>query len=276
MFNTTASYVIGHSAHEQRRHDDHGAWIQATTERFLRDAGIGYGMRVLDAGCGTGDVSLLVGGLVGPTGMVLGVDRSADALASASDRVASRGLGNVQFVQDEISAFAATRPFDAVVGRLVLASQPDPVATLRQLGSLVRPGGIVAFQDIVIANPILAVPPRPLLASCVALLAETFTRIGGRTDMGLALRASFVAAGLPAPRMRLDGAVFDGADPGQLVMLIVQLRALLPEIAALDAAAALAIDIDTLLERLVDEGATSGGAACSLLVGGAWTRTPSF
>ena len=37
------------------------------TEQFLVEAGIGRGMRVLDVGCGVGDVTLLVAELVGPT-----------------------------------------------------------------------------------------------------------------------------------------------------------------------------------------------------------------
>jgi ubiquinone/menaquinone biosynthesis C-methylase UbiE len=47
------------------------------------------GMRVLDVGCGTGDVLFLAARLVGPTGAVLGVDRSAAAVAVASRAVAS-------------------------------------------------------------------------------------------------------------------------------------------------------------------------------------------
>jgi ubiquinone/menaquinone biosynthesis C-methylase UbiE len=46
-------------------------------------------MRVPDVGCGTGDVSCLAARLVGPTGAVLGVDRSAAAVAVASRAVAS-------------------------------------------------------------------------------------------------------------------------------------------------------------------------------------------
>jgi ubiquinone/menaquinone biosynthesis C-methylase UbiE len=57
------------------------------TRRWLERAGIGPGMSVVDVGCGPGDVTLLVGDLVGPTGSVTGVDSSPEALARARTRV---------------------------------------------------------------------------------------------------------------------------------------------------------------------------------------------
>jgi hypothetical protein len=50
-------YVLGHSADEQRRLDLQGAQLRPFTERLLHDAGIRPGLRVLDVGCGTGDVA---------------------------------------------------------------------------------------------------------------------------------------------------------------------------------------------------------------------------
>ena len=55
------------------------------TERLLSDAGIGVGMRVLDVGCGRGDVSFMIGRRVGEHGYVLGVDRDSIPLVSASE-----------------------------------------------------------------------------------------------------------------------------------------------------------------------------------------------
>ena len=61
-------------------------FIEPITRRFLLEAGISTGMRVLDVGSGGGDVSLLARELVGASGEVAGVDRSADAVAAAAAR----------------------------------------------------------------------------------------------------------------------------------------------------------------------------------------------
>jgi SAM-dependent methyltransferase len=61
------------------------------------------GMRVLDLGCGAGDVAILAAELVGPTGPVVGIDRNADVIARQNERARSAGLRNVEFSSDDQS-----------------------------------------------------------------------------------------------------------------------------------------------------------------------------
>ena len=56
---------------------------------IFAEAGIRPGMRVLDLGCGAGDVTFVAADLVGPDGSVVGVDRSPQALARAQLRAGS-------------------------------------------------------------------------------------------------------------------------------------------------------------------------------------------
>jgi cyclopropane fatty-acyl-phospholipid synthase-like methyltransferase len=62
-----ADYVLGHTSAEQQRLIRQARALAPLTERFLRDAGISSGMRVLDIGCGMGDVTMIVAQLVGFT-----------------------------------------------------------------------------------------------------------------------------------------------------------------------------------------------------------------
>jgi tRNA/tmRNA/rRNA uracil-C5-methylase (TrmA/RlmC/RlmD family) len=64
--------------------------------------------------------------LVGPTGAVTGVDRSAEAVAVAERRARQAGLGNVTFVVQELSEVTVSAPVDALVGRLVLMYLDNP------------------------------------------------------------------------------------------------------------------------------------------------------
>ena len=60
-----AKYILGHSREEIRRLMLQATILRPFTERLLRNAEIGPGMRVLDLGCGAGDVSMLAAELVG-------------------------------------------------------------------------------------------------------------------------------------------------------------------------------------------------------------------
>jgi cyclopropane fatty-acyl-phospholipid synthase-like methyltransferase len=61
-----SEYLLGHTDREQQRLIRQGRALAPLTEHFLRGAGITSGMRVLDIGCGMGDVTILVAELVGP------------------------------------------------------------------------------------------------------------------------------------------------------------------------------------------------------------------
>ena len=61
-------YVLGPSQREIQRLIYKAAILRPVTERLLRNVKIGPGVRVLDSGCGAGDVSMLAAKFVGPTG----------------------------------------------------------------------------------------------------------------------------------------------------------------------------------------------------------------
>jgi SAM-dependent methyltransferase len=270
-----AIYAPGYSEEERQRLIEQAGFFGGFTERLLVDAGIGPGMRVLDVGCGVGDVSLLVASLVRPEGAVLGVDSNPLALGHARERVSAMGLTDVDFVEGDIRDLAFDEPFDAAVGRLVLMYLADPAATLRRIAALLRPGGIIAFQELTLTESGLTYPEAPLLQRTGTLINETFRRAGMEMEMGLKLYPAFIAAGLPAPAMRAERPIGGGPDfPGYRWMAQIT-RSILPLMEQLGVANAENIDIETLVERLREEVVGSGGVVAMPTLMGAWARKPT-
>ncbi|MFL6033313.1 MAG: class I SAM-dependent methyltransferase [Rubrobacteraceae bacterium] len=270
-----AIYAPGYSEEERQRLIEQAGFFGGFTERLLVDAGIGPGMRVLDVGCGVGDVSLLVASLVRPEGAVLGVDSNPLALGHARERVSAMGLTNVDFVEGNIRDLAFDEPFDAAVGRLVLMYLADPAATLRRIAALLRPGGIIAFQELTLTESGLTYPEAPLLQRTGTLINETFRRAGMEMEMGLKLYPAFIAAGLPAPAMRAERPIGGGPDfPGYRWMAQIT-RSILPLMEQLGVANAENIDVETLVERLREEVVGSGGVVAMPTLMGAWARKPT-
>ena len=83
-------FGLGIGDEELARLEAQGAALVPATRMIFAEAGIRPGMRVLDLGCGAGDVSFVAASLVGPDGSVVGVDSSPDALARARLRAAQR------------------------------------------------------------------------------------------------------------------------------------------------------------------------------------------
>ncbi len=269
-----AIYVPGYSEEERQRLIEQGSLLRGFTERLFADAGVSTGMRVLDVGCGVGDVSLLVASLIGPEGTVVGVDKDPLALERAWERVSALSLTNVHFVESDLRDLTFDKPFDAAVGRCVLMYIADPVEALCGIASHVRPGGIIAFQEFTLGDLGLSFPQASLFERTGALLQETYRRAGVDMEMGIKLYSAFIAAGLPAPSMRAERPIGGGPDYPGYHFLAESVRSALPIMEQLGVATAEDIGIETLYERLRDEAVGLGGVIAWPSLMGAWTRKP--
>jgi ubiquinone/menaquinone biosynthesis C-methylase UbiE len=103
------------------------------------------GLDLLDLGCGPGSITAGFADLVAP-GSVLGIDSSADVIAQASD--AHADVANVEFREGNVYDLdVPDESFDVVHAHQLLQHLADPVAALREMRRVVRPGGIVAARE---------------------------------------------------------------------------------------------------------------------------------
>jgi SAM-dependent methyltransferase len=265
-------YILVHSDREIRRLRHQAGIVDPITRRILTFAGICPGMRVLDVGCGGGDVSLLIADLVGPAGEVVGVDRAAAALAAAERKVADRGTGNISFREGDPGALRFEKPFDAAVGRYVLMFQADPAALLRDAARHVRPGGIVAFHEPDWTGARSHPPSRDYDQSC-GWIIETFERTGIETHMGVKLDGVFRAAGLPAPTLHLESVIGGGTGGRDWAHQTSELLVtMLSEVISCGVAPEGVIDTDA-----IEAGMVRDIEAGTVILGrseiGAWSRT---
>lgn len=214
---STSEYVLGYTNAEQDRLIRQAARIACITERLFREAGMSAGQRVLDLGSGMGDVAMLAARLVGSSGEVVGIERDASSIAVAKARVASAGLCNVNFIQTDVNQIVSDKPFDVAVGRFILMFLPDPVAVLRSVSRLVRPGGFLAFQEPSWV-PFLALGARlPLWSRVLSSIHETLLRSSTNPEMGPGLYSIFQEVGLPAPTMHMEIPLGSDADFTRLI-----------------------------------------------------------
>jgi SAM-dependent methyltransferase len=110
--------------------------------QLIRGLGLRPGMRVLDAGCGTGEALNWLLDEVGPTGTVVGLDLAAAHVQIARQRASPQ----LQVVQgDLLQASFAPASFDFIWCVNTINHLHDPVVGVKRLSVLLRPGGRIAL-----------------------------------------------------------------------------------------------------------------------------------
>jgi ubiquinone/menaquinone biosynthesis C-methylase UbiE len=130
--------------------DKHRALIEQMfaplTSGLVEDAGIAIGKHVLDIGGGSGEPSLTISGVVGPTGSVMYTDPVAGMVEGARAEACRRGLANIRFTQcsaDDLPFADCT--FDLAVGRLSAMFFVDPESAVREALRVIIQDGCVSF-----------------------------------------------------------------------------------------------------------------------------------
>jgi SAM-dependent methyltransferase len=141
-------YFLGYRGAEQARLQRQAQELAHEARALFDRIAIGAGARVVEIGCGPQGCLDLLAERVGPSGRVVGVERSEDAVGLARRLVVDRGLANVEVLHGDARATGLPRgAFDVATARLVLVNVPHPEEIVAEAVALVRPGGVVAFHE---------------------------------------------------------------------------------------------------------------------------------
>ena len=182
---------------------------------------------------------------------VVGLDRSETMVAMAGKRAQESAVSNVRFVRgdlgDDLSHLGL---FDAVVGRRVLMYVPEPATVLRNLATILKPNGIVAFQESDATMSAGHIEALPLHEQVTAWLWRMVEREGANIHMGFALPGLLAKNGFSVEAVRAE-AIIQGQQLHYPLADVV--RAVLPRMIEHGVVTAQEVDIDTLAERLTKE-----------------------
>ena len=150
----SAPETTGHTLHQAGHYDRFsrlmGLGINQSNSRMVVEmAGIGAGQRVLDAACGTGNLTLTASARVGESGSIVGIDASPEMIEAARANALRTGL-RAEFalgVVEKIDAPDAS--FDVVISRLAIHHLPDDLKrrAFSEFLRVLKPGGRLFIAD---------------------------------------------------------------------------------------------------------------------------------
>jgi ubiquinone/menaquinone biosynthesis C-methylase UbiE len=117
------------------------AGLAGHSEQVLGRRPFPKGARVLDIGCGFGDSTIRIAGMVGPEGEAVGVDCAGNFIAAAEDDARAAGADNARFMVADVQTDDLGGPYDHAFARFGTMFFNLPGAALRNVRMSLRPGG---------------------------------------------------------------------------------------------------------------------------------------
>jgi SAM-dependent methyltransferase len=103
------------------------------------------GQRVLDIGCGFGDTTQRIAGLVGPGGEAVGVDAAENFIEAARKEAQEAGVANARFAVADVETTSFEERFDRAFSRMGTMFFANPVWALRNVREALEPGALLTM-----------------------------------------------------------------------------------------------------------------------------------
>jgi ubiquinone/menaquinone biosynthesis C-methylase UbiE len=149
--------TTGKTIHQARLYDLLGAILMlgrgpVMRERTIALARLVLGERVLEVGCGTGEIALRAKARTGPTGSVAGIDPSPEMIAVARQKAARANLDIDYRVAGAEALPFADATFDVVLSSLMMHHLPEDLKprALAEIRRVLKPSGRLLVVDFAV------------------------------------------------------------------------------------------------------------------------------
>jgi SAM-dependent methyltransferase len=192
MQSSSERYTHGHHESVLKSH----SWRTIANSASYLEPALYAGLSLLDVGCGPGTITVEFADRLEP-GQVIGLDAAQEVVAKAQQLGIERGASNLEFVTGDAYALPfADDSFDIVHAHQTLQHVADPVAVLREMRRVCKPGGVVAARDVDYSGTVWF-PELPGLDSWLELYLAVHKSNGGEPNAGRRLKAWAMDAGFP-------------------------------------------------------------------------------
>ncbi len=186
------NYVLGSTSDEIQRLKIQSSLFEPLTRDSLLKGGIQKGMRCCDVGCGPGEVTRMMGGMIGKSGKAVGFDINKNYIKYCK---ASTKQKNVSYVCDNIitSKNLPSETFDIVYSRFMFVHLSNKVNALRHMVRLAKKGGTIIVQELDHApDSWLSYPKRKSVDTLRKIYVKLVKHAGGDPYSGRKLYKMFV------------------------------------------------------------------------------------
>lgn len=216
---TRAPYLLGSSDDERVRLVRQAQLHADAAARLLDEIGVGAAWRTIDLGCGPVGILPQLSARVGPRGSVVGLDAEPRMLEMAQHTLAEHALANVMLHQAPAEASGLPRgTFDLAHARLLLVNTAQPQQVVDEMAALVRPGGVVALQEVDWISWACE-PPHPAWDRLRDAIAKARRDAGLDVNIGRRLPAMLARAGMVDIHVSTEVPLLRRGDPQHTLML---------------------------------------------------------
>ena len=258
-----------------------GETIVETFRRYTVESQAGHilprlerGQRVLDFGCGPGNLSVGLASAVNP-GEMHGVDMEESQIRLARSIAEAGGFDNAIFqVADVADLPFEDGFFDVAHDHQVLMHIPDTLGALEEVKRTLKPGGLISCREMVTLGS-FTYPDYGVIDEAWRIFADLLMADDAHPRMGRELKRHLLDAGFEDIEVAFDYDVYGGAEDVEFIYNVASQWFLADEI--MDAAIKYGAATEELRDRIRDAYARwreHPGAFCALAYGTAIARKP--